>query len=463
MEKKKTPFKIPHTYVLLIGVMLVMAILTWIVPAGQFERIEQGGRTIAIPGSWHAVDANPQGFFEIINSIPRGLTDSAAISFFIFLIGGAFTVINETGTVEALIYKLSQKLKGAEILVIPVFLLVFGIAGATLGFSEETIVFIPMGISLALALGFDSVVGMSIIASGAAIGFSAGFMNPFAVGIAQGIAELPTFSGMGLRIALFLVLWVITSLYIMRYALMVKKDPTKSYVYNKLDPKRDLEKSEFVALEKRHVLVGLTFLAGILAIAFGVVEYGWYIQEIGAIFMITGVIAGFVYGYGPSKVADLFVAGAKDMVFAALIVGVARSIVIVMEDGMIIDTIVNVLAGTVEGLPGALAAIAMYAIQIIINFIIPSGSGQAAATMPIMVPLADAVGITRQTAVMAYQLGAGFMDSIMLTSGVLMAQLSIAKIPYNKWVRYLGPLMIIWLLIGVVFLVFAYYTNYGPF
>ena len=161
--------------------------------------------------------------------------------------------------------------------------------------------------------------------------------------------------------------------------------------------------------------------------------------------------------------SDLFVAGAKDMIFAALIVGVARSIVIVMEDGMIIDTIVNFLANSVQGLPGALAAVAMYVIQIIINFIIPSGSVQAAATMPIMVPLADAVGITRQTAVMAYQLGAGLMDSIMLTSGVLMAQLSISKIPYNKWVRYLGPLMIIWLLTGVVFLVFAYYTNYGPF
>lgn len=463
MEKKKFSFKIPHTYVLLIGVMLVMALLTWIVPAGQFERIEQGGRTIAVPGSWHAVDPNPQGFFEIINSIPRGLVGSAEIAFFIFIIGGAFTVINETGTVEALIFKLSQKLKGRESLVIPVFLLVFGIAGATLGFSEETIVFIPMGISLSVALGFDAMVGMSIVAAGAAIGFSAGFLNPFSVGIAQGIAELPTFSGMGLRIALFIVLWATTSVYIMRYAHMVKKDPTKSLIYNAFNPEGDHAKTDFVTLEKRHVFVGVIFLAGILAIAFGVIKFGWYIQEIGAIFMITGVFAGLAYGYGPSRIAELFVQGAKDMTFAALIVGVARSIVIVMEDGMIIDTIVNFLAGTVEGFPGALAAVAMYVIQIIINFIIPSGSGQAAATMPIMVPLADAVGITRQTAVMAYQLGGGFMDSIMLTSGVLMAQLSVANIPYSKWVRYLGPLMAIWLLIGAAFLVYGFYTSYGPF
>ncbi|AQS52487.1 hypothetical protein BW727_100077 [Jeotgalibaca dankookensis] len=462
MEKKKFNFKIPHTYVLLISVMLIMAALTWIIPAGQFDRIEQAGRTIAVPGSWHSVDANPQGFFAIINSIPRGLLESAEISFFIFLIGGAFTVINETGTVEALIYKLSQKMAGREILVIPIFLFIFGIAGATLGFSEETIVFIPMGISLALALGYDSIVGMSIIASGAAIGFSAGFLNPFAVGVAQGIAELPTFSGMGLRIILFIVLWIVTSIYIMRYATMIKKDHTKSLVYDGIPKNKDTS-DEFIKMNKRHIIVGLIFLGGILTIAFGVIQYGWYIQEIGAIFMITGIIAGFSYGYGPSKVADLFVLGAKEMIFAALIVGVARSIVIVMEDGLIIDTIVNGLAGTVEGVPGAFSAIAMYMIQILINFVIPSGTGQAAATMPIMVPLADAVGLTRQTAVMAYQLGAGFMDSIMLTSGVLMAQLSIAKIPYNKWVRYLGPLMIIWLLIGVVFLVIAYYTNYGPF
>ncbi|WP_227872479.1 YfcC family protein [Jeotgalibaca ciconiae] len=463
MKKKKRTFQIPHTYVLLIGVMLIMALLTWIIPAGQFEVIEQGGRTISLPGSWHSVDQKPQGFFDIINSIPRGLSESADISFFIFLIGGAFTVINETGMVEALIYKASQKLKGRESLVIPVFLMIFGIAGATLGFSEETIVFIPMGISLALALGYDAIVGMSIVASGAAIGFSAGFMNPFAVGIAQGIAELPTFSGIGMRIALFLVLWVITSFYIMRYAKKVKEDPTNSLVYSSYKKEIEVEKNTFIEMNKRHIIVGLIFLAGMCTIAFGVIQYGWYIQEIGAIFMTTGIIAGFAYGYNPSKIADLFVAGAKDMIFAALIVGVARSIVIVMEDGMIIDTIVNFLANSVQGLPGAFAAIAMYIIQIIINFIIPSGSGQAAATMPIMVPLADAVGITRQTAVMAYQLGAGFMDSIMLTSGVLMAQLSISKIPYNKWVRYLGPLMGIWLLIGVVFLVIAYYTNYGPF
>ena len=462
-KKRKKEFHMPHTYVLLISVMLIMALLTWIIPAGQFEVIEQGTRTVVVPNSWHAVASNPQGLFAIINSIPRGLVESAAISIFIFLIGGSFMVISETGMVTAFIYKIAGILKGRESLVIPVFIFIFGIAGATLGFSEETIIFIAMGVSLAIALGYDAIVGMSIIALGAAIGFSAGFLNPFSVGIAQGIAELPTFSGMGLRIVLFIVLWVVTSIYVMLYARKIKKDPTKSFLYSPYEVERTEESSEEIVMNKRHIAVGLIFAGGMMLIAFGVVQYDWYVQEIGAVFMATGILAGFAYGYGPSKIAELFVLGAKDMIFAALIVGIARSIVIVMEDGMIIDTIVNFLAGSVQLLPGAVASVAMYIIQIIINFVIPSGSGQAAATMPIMIPLADAVGITRQTAVMAYQLGSGFMDSIMVTSGVLMAQLSVARIPYSKWVRYLAPLMGIWLLIGMGFLLFAYKINYGPF
>ena len=268
---------------------------------------------------------------------------------------------------------------------------------------------------------------------------------------------------MGLRIVLFIVLWIVTSIYVMLYARKIKKDPTKSFLYSPYEVERTEESSEEIVMNKRHIAVGLIFAGGMMLIAFGVVQYDWYVQEIGAVFMATGILAGFAYGYGPSKIAELFVLGAKDMIFAALIVGIARSIVIVMEDGMIIDTIVNFLAGSVQLLPGAVASVAMYIIQIIINFVIPSGSGQAAATMPIMIPLADAVGITRQTAVMAYQLGSGFMDSIMVTSGVLMAQLSVARIPYSKWVRYLAPLMGIWLLIGMGFLLFAYKINYGPF
>ncbi|UJF15434.1 C4-dicarboxylate ABC transporter permease [Jeotgalibaca sp. MA1X17-3] len=462
-KKRNKGFQMPHTYVLLISVMIIMAILTWIIPAGQFEVIKEGTRTVVVPNSWHAVESSPQGFFEIINSIPKGLVESASISIFIFLIGGAFMVINETGMVAAFIFKIAKLLKGRESLVIPVFILIFGITGATLGFSEETIVFIAMGVSLAIALGYDAIVGMSMIALGAAIGFSAGFLNPFTVGIAQGIAELPTFSGMGLRIVMFFVLWIVTSIYVMIYANKIKKDPTKSFMYSPYDTKRTQEKLEEVQMNKRHVAVGIIFAAGMILIAYGVIQYGWFVQEIGAIFMATGIIAGFVYGYGPSKIAELFVLGAKDMIFAALIVGVARSIVIVMEDGMIIDTIVNFLAGSVQILPGAVASVAMYIIQIIINFVIPSGSGQAAATMPIMVPLADAIGITRQTSVLAYQLGSGFMDSIMITSGVLMAQLSVARIPYTKWVRYLAPLMLIWLLIGMAFLLYAYNIGYGPF
>lgn len=465
MKKKKRGIPIPHTYVLLFSITILMAILTWIVPAGQFERIEQGGRTIAVPNSWQQVEQNPQGFMEVFMSIPKGLAESADIAFFIFIVGGSFAILTETGMVTAFIHWVARKLKGRESLVIPAFLLIFGLAGATLGFAEETIIFIAMGVTLARALGYDALVGVSIVALGAQIGFSAGFMNPFSVGVAQGIAELPTFSGMELRLALFATLWVVTSLYVMRYAHKVKKDPTASLMYNPYQEGHAevVEEAVIEEMTPRRAVVGLILAVGMGIIAFGVIEFGWFMTEISAVFLAIGVIAGLVYGFGPSKIADTFVNGAKDMVFAAIIVGVARSIVVVMEDGLIIDTIVNSLANVVQILPGAVASVAMYLIQIVINFLIPSGSGQAAATMPIMVPLADAVGVTRQTAVLAYQLGSGFMDSIMITSGVLMGQLSVAKIPYAKWFRYLMPLMGLWLLIGGIFLIFAYYTGYGPF
>lgn len=465
MKKKRRGIPIPHTYVLLFAITIAMALLTWVVPAGQFERIEQGERTIVVPNSWQPVEQSPQGFLEIFSSIPTGMAQSAEIAFFIFIVGGSFAILTETGMVTAFIHWVARKLKGRESLIIPAFLLLFGIAGATLGFAEETIIFIAMGVTLARALGYDALVGVSIIALGAQIGFSAGFMNPFSVGVAQGIAELPTFSGMGLRLVMFATLWVVTSLYVMRYAHKVKKDPTASLLYNPYHEGHSevVEEAVIEEMTPRRALVGLILAVGMGIIAFGVIQYGWFMTEISAIFLAIGVIAGLVYGFNPSKIAGIFVEGAKDMVFAALIVGVARSIVVVMEDGMIIDTIVNSLANIVQILPGAVASVAMYIIQIIINFFIPSGSGQAAATMPIMVPLADAVGVTRQTAVMAYQLGSGFMDSIMITSGVLMGQLSVAKVPYSKWFRYLLPLMGLWLLIGAGFLIYAYYTGYGPF
>jgi len=463
-EKK---FKVPHTYVLLFMVILVMAVLTYIVPAGEFDRVKDAvtGRTIVDPVSFHSVDQNPTQVFDLFKSIPKGMKAASTIIFFIFIVGGSFQIITGTGAIEATIGKIALNLKGKEKMMIPIFVLMFSIAGGTIGMAEEAIVFVPIGIALSRALGYDAITGTAMITLGAACGFSSGFMNPFTVGVAQGIAELPLFSGIGMRMVILVVMLVVTTLYIMKYAEKVKNNPELSIV-------RELEiqeKSQVIDLnaipsfESQHYLVMTTLLVGFGMIIFGVFKLGWYITEIGAAFLAMGIIGGLLGKLGPSKVAEEFVTGAKAIVFGALVVGVARAILVVMQDGMIIDSIISGLAAVIQTLPKALSVLGMYFTQVVINFFIPSGSGQAATTMPIMTPLADIVGITRQTAVMAYQFGDGFTNSIIPTSGALMGVLSIAKIPYEKWVKFLWPLMLIWVAVGAIFLLVANATSYGPF
>jgi len=304
-----------------------------------------------------------------------------------------------------------------------------------------------------------------MITLGAACGFTSGFMNPFTVGVAQGISELPLFSGIAFRFVILGVMLIITTWYVMRYANKVKEDPSKSIVRELEIEERDkvINLSNIPKLEKRHYLVLLTVIVGFAFIIYGVFELGWYITEIGATFLAMGIIGGFLGKLGPSKIAEEFVIGAKSIVFGALVVGIARGILVVMEDGVIIHSIINGLATAIETLPKAISVIGMYIVQIIINFFIPSGSGQAAATMPIMAPLADIIGVNRQVAVTAYQFGDGFTNSIIPTSAALMGVLSIAKISYEKWVKFLWPLMLIWLGTGAVFLIIANAINYGPF
>lgn len=468
LSKFPRKFSMPHTYVLLFGIMALMALLTWVVPAGEFERVMIDGRTVVVPGSYQIIESNPQGLFDLLKALPNGFAEVQNIAFFLFLTGGSFALINETGMIEGVIGKIVRLLQGKEAIVIPVVMLMLAIGGATIGLAEETIVFVALGVALARALGYDAMVGTAMIALGAAIGFYAGFMNPFSVGVAQEIAELPLFSGVGLRLVLFFSLWIVTSWYIIRYAKKVKRNPENSLVYELEKEERANGAHEDITektadFTKRHALISAVFVGGFLLIAFGVFQYGWFITEIGAVFFAMGLLSALISGMNPNQIAESFVKGAQEMVFAALIVGLARGILVVMENGLILDTLVYALTNLIGQLPDALAVIGMYLTQIVINFFIPSGSGQAAATMPVMIPLADSLGITRQTAVLAYQMGDGFLDSIIPTSGVLMAQLSLAKISYGKWAKFLMPLIIIWLLIGMAFLLFANWMNYGPF
>lgn len=465
-EKKKKGF--PHTYVILLGLAVVVAILTWIIPAGQFERVDVDGRTMVVPGSYQEIASNPQTPWDFLLAIPQAFNETADIIFFIFIVGGVFQIIMATGMIEAGISRVSKAMKNKEWLIIPVMITIFAIAGGTIGLSEETIVFIPIGIVLAQSLGYDRMIGFGMITLGASVGFNAGFMNPFTIGVAQGIAELPFTSGLGFRLILLVVLIIVTSWYLISYGRKIKKDPTLSVAYNAETGTYLSEEDENVFDEMpdfttRHKLVLLTMIIGFGFIAVGAARWGWYIGEIGACFLGIGIVSGFIGQQSPSEMSENFVEGAKGVVFAALVVGVARVILVIMENGLISDSIIYYLSSLITGLPKVLGAIGMYIIQIFINFFIPSGSGQAAATMPIMVPLGDALGLTRQTTVLAFQLGDGFMDSIIPTSGVLMAQLAVAKIDFNKYAKWVGKLMAIWLLIGSIALVIATLMDYGPY
>lgn len=471
MNKKLTSrkFNMPNALVLLFGIMLIMMVLTWIIPAGEFERTLVEDRTVLVPNSFQFIESNPQSPFDVLLALPQAFLDTASIVFFLFITGGSFKLITATGILEAVMGRLIRILEGREEIFIPILVFVLGLGGATIGLAEEIILFIPLGIALSRALGYDAIVGVGTLILGAAVGFNAGFMNPFSVGVAQAIAELPLFSGIGLRLVLFVVLWLVTSFFIMRYARKIKANPEESYVYDleirdrQASDYKDLNDQELVPFTTRYKWMSAAIIIGFAVMLYGVFQNGWFIDELGATFFAIGLVSALIGGLSTAEIASTFTTGASEMVFSALTITFARGILVVMENGLILDTIINFLVQIVDIFPAVLASVGMYVIQILINFFIPSGSGQAAATMPIMVPIADSLNVTRQTAVLAFQLGSGFMDSIIPTSGVLMAQLSLAKIPYNKWFRWFLPLLVIWILVGLAFLIFAHVIGYGPF
>lgn len=467
-KKERSGFQLPHTLVLLFSMTLIMALLTWIIPAGEFQREVVNGRSVVVPGSYQQVASQPQGLFDALLAVATGFAETQNIVYFLLLAGGAFNILNATGMMEANIKKITVALRGREKLIIPIIMFVMAVAGSTIGLSEEGLVLLPMGLALARGLGYDAIVGLAIIQLGSQIGFNAGIMNPFSTGVAQEIAELPLFSGAGYRIIIFLVYWVVTSGMVVSYAEKVKADISNSVVAD-LEIKVRQEnrdqglKQEDVEYTTRHLVITIIFILSFVLIAWGVFTSGWFIEEIGSIFFAMGIISGLIARIPVNKLGELFVDGAKDMIFAGLAVAVARSVLVVMENGMILDTIINALSSVINFVPGFLATIGMFGIQVLINFVIPSGSGQAAATMPIMIPLADAVGVTRQTAVLAYQFGAGFMDSVIPTSGVLMGLLAIAKVPYDRWMKFFTPIITAQMILACVFLLIAHFIGYGPF
>lgn len=456
--------KVPHTYVLLMCLIIVAALSTWIIPAGRYARVEQQAREIIVPGSYHTVKIKPAGIGEILLAFPKGLMEVADIVFYIFIIGGAFGVLNRTGTIQAGINFIVRRIGRKKALIVPLLVLVFAIGGGSIGIAEETLIFLPALLLLARSLGYDSLIAGGIALVGANAGFASAFMNPFTVGVAQGIVGLPLFSGIEYRAIVWAIITTVTIIYLTRYAARVKAKPSISLMYE-LDKQREPVESQDIEerFTKRHIAVLIISVLALGALAIGAIRWQWGILQLSALFFGLSILAGPLGGLSFDETAKSFIKGAADITYAALVVGLARGTLVVLRDAYVIDTITHAMATVVQRLPSSISVMGIYVMQNGLNFIVPSGSGQAAVSMPILAPLGDLLGITRQTNVLAYQLGNGFTNIFTPTQGYFMAGLGILQIPWSTWVRWLLPLLLIWLAIGSGAVLVAHAIHWGPF
>ncbi len=456
--------KVPHTYVLLMGLILVAAISTWIIPTGKYNLIQQENREVIDQESYHRVEAKPAGITTILMAFPKGLIEVADIVFYIFIIGGAFGVLNQTGTIQAGINFIVRRIGSKEVLIVPLLTLVFAIGGGSIGIAEETLVFLPALVLLARSLGYDSLVAGGIALVGANAGFGYAFINPFTVGVALGIVGLPLFSGIKYRAVVWAIITIVTIIWLTRYAAKVKAKPTISLMYE-LDQQRESIKGQdkIERFTKKHLAVLIVSILALGLLAVGAMRWQWGILQLSALFFGLAVVAGPVGGLTLDQTARSFIKGAADITYAALVVGLARGILLILRDAYVIDTITHAMATAVQRWPSQISVLGIYLMQNCLNFIVPSGSGQAAVSMPVLAPLGDLLGITRQTNVLCYQLGNGFTNIFTPTQGYFMAGLGILQIPWSKWVRWLIPLLLIWLAIGVGAVLIAHAIHWGPF
>ncbi|MGB5989076.1 MAG: AbgT family transporter [Marinifilaceae bacterium] len=518
--------KVPHTYTIVFFIIVFCAILTWIIPGGEYERttklVNGVERTIIVDNSFHHIDSAPQTW-EIFAALFKGFKKQAGIIIFILMLGGAFWILNASKSIDVGIFaflKFTKKLEkiklvrklGVNNIILTLIMTMFSAFGAIFGMSEETIAFIIIIVPLAISMGYDSITGVCIVFVAAGLGFAGAILNPFTIGIAQGLSDLPLFSGIEYRIFCWFVINIIGFAFILRYANKVHKNPKLSPVYEQDEEWRKRGQSDvedvkyytpisawityigilatmiafscyfpsttlkigntetithaipmatalfaimglFSLKKSVHFFILNILLFTIIFLIVGVMGYQWYIMEIAALFLAMGVTSGIAMRNSADDIVRLFIEGVKDILSAALIVGLAGGIIIILQDGKIIDTILESLASTMQNAGKITSVGIMYIIQNLINVIIPSGSAKAALTMPIMAPFSDVIGLSRQATVMAFQFGDGFTNMITPTSGVLIGVLGVARIPYEKWVKWVWPLILTMVIIGFLLLI----------
>jgi uncharacterized ion transporter superfamily protein YfcC len=460
--------KFPHSITIISIILFVFTLLTWFIPAGEFDResIKINGieKQVIIQDSYKQIESVPQSY-QIFLAPIKGFTSAADIIAFILLVGGAFSIINKTGAINSglmQIIKLVEKKNSLRSFVIPLIMFLFSVAGATFGMAEEVLVFIMITIPLSYALGYDSLVGIAIPFVGAGVGFASAFLNPFTVGIAQGIAGIsPLFSGLEVRLAVWIVFTIISIFYVSKYAKKVYNNPEKGLFSISID-EVDSNVKEIIFNSKHKFVLFLLFVS-MIALIVGVNVFGWYINEISALFVLLGILSAFTFKFSSNQTITSFLEGAKDMITPVIIIALAKGVLIIAEDGKIIDTILYYFANMSEGLPKLITVEIIFFLQSILNFFVPSGSGQAALTMPILSPLSEVLGVHKQTTVLAYQFGDGLSNFIIPTSGVTMGILEIAKVPYNKWLKWILPLFFILVFTAMTILAVLSYINLWDF
>lgn len=471
--------RVPHVFPLLLGVIFVCALLTWVLPSGTYDRVERRfegmTRQVVVPGTYRELPKEvslsgvlaapddetprPTGIVGFLTAVPRGMEASADIIFLIFIVGGVFGILQRTGTITAVIHALLARFAATGRLLPVILMTVVAIGGSTLGMGEELIPLVPIFLLVSKEMGGDRIFGVALVYLSAAVGFAAATTNPFTVQIAQGIAGVPLGSGLGFRLIFFVSALALTCIYVLRYGARVRRDPSQSLLADNSDTAPEAPLPEAQRLDRAHLAIVL-FAAVIFALTlYAIQTRGWWLAELSGGFLLIGLVAAALGRLPVAEATSAFVRGLEEMVVAALVVGFARGIQVVLEDARVLDTIIHAAAQVLQHVPAIVAAQGMLLFQTVLNFFIPSGSGQAAVTMPLMAPLADVLGLTRQTAVFAFTCGDGFSNTIIPTSGVLMAMLGLARVPYERWLRFMLPLFLQLLLLSAVFLSIAVYIE----
>ncbi len=469
--------RFPDSLVLIFAMIVIAQLATLVLPTGEYER---DGRAV-IPGTYHrldeAVDAD-EGDTDgtdwrdttlggiiwalpaVVLAVPRGMEKGADIIFFVFLIGGVIGVIRKTGAIDALLGTAIDNLGGRPVLLVAGMTTLFALGSSTIGMAEEYMPFVPILVTMSLALRMDAVVALGMVYVGAGVGYGCAALNPFTVMIGQDIAGLPPTSGQWYRWLLLALCIVVGVHHIMRYTRKIQSDPERSLVRD-VDYSAGFEMPEDTRFTTGRVAVLMAFVLTIVAFVLGVKFKGWYLTEMAALFLGLGIVAALLGRLSPSLTAREFCKGAAAMTTTALLIGFARTIEVVLTDGQVIDTVIHGIAKPLEQVGAFGAAVGMLAVQSLANFFIPSGSGQAYVTMPIMAPLADLTGVTRQTSVLAYQMGDGFMNMIVPTNALLMGMLGLARIPYERWVTFIVPLLAKLFVVAIAALAFAVAIEYA--